>query len=154
MDNVKRFAESNGCQVGVEEKTGEYRLTIQKGEKIETNKSKNQGMKGIFIISTNVLGQGDKKLGETLMEAFMYTLVDSAPKTEKIILLNEGVKLAIDGSPVVEALEVLQNKGVKIFSCGTCLNFFQLKDKLKVGSITNMMEIVESITNSEKVIWI
>ena len=154
MDNIKRFAESSGCLVDVEETAGEYRLTIQKMEGIELNKNKNQGGKLVFIIGTNVLGQGDRKLGETLMEAFMYTLVDSAPKTEKIILLNEGVKLAIEGAPVVEALEVLQNKGVAIFSCGTCLNFFQIKDKLKVGTITNMMEIVESITNSDKVIWI
>ena len=79
----------------------------------------------IILISTDVLGKGDRKLGETLMEAFIYTLVDSNPRPQKIILLNEGVKLATDDSPVFEALEVLQNKGVGIFSCGTCINFYQ-----------------------------
>ncbi len=62
-------------------------------------------------------------MGETLMEAFIYTLVDANPRPQKIILLNEGVKLATYGSPVIEALEILQNKGVGIFSCGPALIF-------------------------------
>lgn len=82
----------------------------------------------------------------------MYTLVDANPRPQKIILLNEGVKLATADSPVLEALEVLQNKGVDISSCGICINFYQLKDKLKSGTITNMVEVVESLSRADKVI--
>jgi selenium metabolism protein YedF len=151
-ENVKRFAESNGCSVKVEEKTGEYLLTIIKGEVPEVNNNIKPGVGQIILISTDVLGKGDRKLGETLMEAFIYTLVDAKPRPQKIILLNEGVKLATYGSPVLEALEILQNKGVGISSCGTCINFYQLKDKLKIGTITNMVEVVESLSNAEKVL--
>ena len=151
-ENVKRFAESNGCSVKVEEKTGEYLLTIIKGEVPEVNNNIKAGVGQIILISTDVLGKGDRKLGETLMEAFIYTLVDAKPSPQKIILLNEGVKLAAYGSPVLQALEILQNKGVGILSCGTCLNFYQLKDKLKIGTITNMVEVVESLSNADKVI--
>jgi phage FluMu protein gp41 len=77
----------------------------------------------IILISTDVLGKGARKLGETLKEAFIYTLVDANPRPQKIILLNEGVKLPTYGSPVIEGLEILQNKGVGIFSCGTRINF-------------------------------
>ena len=151
-ENVKRFAESNGCSVKVEEKTGEYLLTIIKGEVPEVNNNIKAGVGQIILISTDVLGKGDRKLGETLMEAFIYTLVDAKPSPQKIILLNEGVKLATYGSPVLEPLEILQNKGVGILSCGTCINFYQLKDKLKIGTITNMVEVVESLSNADKVI--
>lgn len=151
-ENVKRFTESHGCSVKVEEKTGEYLLTIIKGEVPEVNNNIKAGVGQIILISTDVLGKGDRKLGETLMEAFIYTLVDAKPSPQKIILLNEGVKLATYGSPVLEALEILQNKGVEILSCGTCINFYQLKDKLKIGTITNMVVVVESLSNADKVI--
>ena len=153
-ENVKRFAESNGCSVEVEENAGEYRLTIKKGGAPLVTKNINACLGEILVISSDVLGKGDRKLGETLMEAFMYTLVDSDLKPQKIILLNDGVKLAIEGSPVLDALEVLHIKGVKISSCGTCLNFYHIKDKLKIGTITNMMEIIESMTYADKVICI
>ena len=151
-ENVKRFAELNGCSVKVEEKTGEYLLTIIKGEIPEVNNNIKASGGQIILITTDVLGKGDRKLGETLMEAFIYTLVDAKPSPRKIILLNEGVKLATYGSPVLEALEILHNKGVGILSCGTCINFYQLKDKLKIGTITNMVEVVESLSNADKVI--
>lgn len=117
-ENVKR-----GCSVKVEEKTGEYRLTIIKGEDPEVNNNIKSSVGQIILISTDVLGKGARKLGETLMEAFIYTLVDANPRPQKIILLNEGVKLPTYGSPVIEGLEILQNKGVGIFSCGTRINF-------------------------------
>jgi selenium metabolism protein YedF len=151
-ENVKRFAESQGCSVKVKEKTGEYLLTIIKGEVPEVNNNIKAGVGQIILISTDVLGKGDRKLGETLMEAFIYTLVDAKPSPRKIILLNEGVKLATSGSTVLEALEILHNRGVEISSCGTCINFYQLQDKLKIGTITNMVEVVESLSNADKVI--
>lgn len=151
-ENVKRFAESQGCSVKVEEKTGDYVLTIMKGEVPEVNNNIKAGVGQIILISTDVLGKGDRKLGETLMEAFIYTVVDANPRPQKIILLNEGVKLATSDSSVLEALGMLHKKGVEISSCGTCINFYQLKDKLKIGTITNMVEVVEALSKADKVI--
>lgn len=65
------------------------------------------------------------------MKAFLYTLTESSPKPESLIFMNSGVKLAVEGSPVLESLENLEKAGVTILVCGTCLNYFELKDKLK-----------------------
>ena len=151
-ENVKRFAESQGCSVTIEEKINDFFLTITKGNLPETHRKIKAGVSQIILISTDVLGKGDRKLGATLMEAFLYTLVDADPRPRKIILLNEGVRLAASDSPVLEALGMLHRKGVEIFSCGTCINFYHLKDNLKIGTITNMAEVVESLSTADKVI--
>jgi selenium metabolism protein YedF len=154
-ENVQRLAESQGCSVEVKEEGGVYHLKIKKSQTAEGEKKHEAGAdEAVFLICTHVLGKGYRKLGETLMDAFVHTLVDAAPRPGKIILVNDGVKLATEGSAVLEALEVLEERGVEISSCGTCLNFYEIKDKLKVGRVTNMFEIIGSLNNARKVISI
>ncbi len=82
----------------------------------------------------------------------MRTLIDIEPKPWRMIFINSGVKLTTLDEEAAEAIGLLQERGVEILSCGTCLEFFGLKDKLKVGKITNMFEVIESLYKATKVI--
>jgi len=154
-DNVKRFAESQGCSVEIEEKGGDFYLTVVKGEVPEAEKKPEEAIgKDVILICTDTLGTGDKRLGEILMKAFLNTLVDTEPKPAKLVFMNNGVKLTTEGSEVLDALEALEKKGVEIFSCGTCLDYYRLKEKLQIGEATNMFDTVKSLVGAAKVIGI
>ncbi|WP_312814729.1 sulfurtransferase-like selenium metabolism protein YedF [Sedimentibacter sp.] len=107
-----------------------------------------------YVITTDKLGKGSDDLGKILMKGFLYTLSETKPYPDFLIFLNSGVKLTTLGSDSLEDLKKLNEAGVKIVSCGTCLDFFEIKSNLQVGSISNMYDIVEIITESEKTITI
>jgi len=150
--NVQRFAESQGCAVEVEEKDGLYYIHIHK-EKTEREAAPAQSGDVIFI-TTDVLGTGNPELGAILMKAFLNTLWDTSPKPQKILFLNDGVRLTVEGSDVLDTLNLLEKEGVEIFSCGTCLEYYGLTDRLRAGQVTNMYDTVDSLLNAEKVIKI
>jgi len=79
------------------------------------------------------------------MRSFIATLKEGPVYPERVMLLNTGVYLAVEGSPVLEDLIYLEERGVEVFSCGTCLAYFNIRDKLKVGRVTNMYDTVESL---------
>jgi selenium metabolism protein YedF len=106
------------------------------------------------LISTDSLGTGDKKLGGILMKAFLNTLWDARPRPQKVIFMNEGVFLTTEGSDVLDSLKLLEKEGVLIFSCGTCLEFYEIKGRLRVGQVTNMYDTVQSLLAAGKVISI
>ena len=88
------------------------------------------------------------------MKNFIITLLDMAAVPDLILFVNTGVLLTTEGSEVLEALEKLGNCGVEVFSCGVCLDFFQRKDKLAAGAVTNMFTIAESLLQARSVIRI
>ena len=150
-ENVKRFAESQGCQVEVVEKEGHFRLEIAKGESQEAARK----MSGdVVLIESDCLGTGDRELGEILMRAFLNTLWDTEPKPTRVLFLNSAVNLTTEGSEVLDTLRLLEEKGVRILSCGTCLEYYGLKEQLRVGQVTNMYETVSSLIAADKVIRI
>jgi selenium metabolism protein YedF len=100
------------------------------------------------------LGSGDKRLGEILIKAFLNTLWEAEKKPENIILINNGVKLGTEGSEVLDSLELLEKEGTDIISCGTCLAYYKLTDKLKIGLTSNMYEIVNILIDSPKIVRI
>jgi selenium metabolism protein YedF len=150
--NVQRFAESQKCKVTVDEKDGLFYIHIHKKKKGKSALLKQSG--DVVFITTDRLGTGTKQLGEILMKAFLNTLWDAESKPAKLIFMNDGVKLTTEGSDVLESLRLLDKAGVKIFSCGTCLDYYHLKDKLKVGLVTNMYDTVESLLSAGKIIRI
>ncbi len=150
-ENVQRFAQSQGCQVEVKEKDGVFYLSIVKGEAIQ---AKPQKTSDVVFITTDRLGTGNRRLGEILMKSFLNTLWDASPKPAKLLFINDGVRLTTEGSEVLETLELLGKDGVEIFSCGTCLEYYHLKEKLKVGQVTNMYDTVASLLSAGKVIKI
>ncbi|MGB9840585.1 sulfurtransferase-like selenium metabolism protein YedF [Thermovenabulum sp.] len=143
-ENVTKFLKSRGFSVKAEEKEGLFYLTAHKEEKKEdTTKEKDAY---VVLIGRNTFGQGSKELGKLLMRSFLYALSESQKLPESIMFVNSGVFLTTEGSEMTGILKTLEEKGVSILSCGTCLDYYNLKEKLQVGSVTNMYTIVEKMT--------
>ncbi|BAF59685.1 MAG: sulfurtransferase-like selenium metabolism protein YedF [Pelotomaculum sp.] len=158
-ENISRFAKSAGFHVVVEERDGAYHLTISGAAAREPAAgdvaAEPAGGTGgtVYFITTNALGQGSPDLGEVLMKSFMTALVEQQPP-KALLLLNTGVFLAVENSPVLEQLQKLARAGTEVLVCGTCLNYYKLKAKLAVGVISNMFEIHSRLTGPYKVITI
>jgi len=108
----------------------------------------------ILVINSEGMGQGENKLTTLLMENFLRTLISSAKKPEYMIFYASGVKLVCAGSHYLEVLVSLENLGINILSCSTCLNYYGIADKVKVGKKSNMHEIVEVLLKSKETITI
>lgn len=152
-ENVVKFATANQCDVAVEEKDNLYSITITKGQGTgETLVPKTVQNDNVYLITQQTLGQGNSELGAILIKSFFYALVEKEPLPRAIMFINGGVFLTTENSPVLEHLAALSNKGVQIQSCGLCLDFYDLKDKVAVGGITNMYSIIEELSSSGKAI--
>jgi len=145
-ENVTRFARNRGCQVGEERDGSGWALTITSGGK-PAEKPATTAVSGekVLLVTSDRLGDGPEELGRLLMKNFIHTLLETSDLPARMLFLNSGVFLTAEGSDVLEALEKLGGMGVEIFSCGLCLDFFKLKDKLKAGGTTNMLMIAESL---------
>jgi selenium metabolism protein YedF len=154
-DNLVKLAKSLDCSVNVEESNGDYHINILKGEAVGLSKMV-QESNGDFIIlvTSQYMGKGSDELGGILMKGFFYALSESYNLPQAVIFMNSGVKLTVEGTEVLESLSALESKGVEILSCGTCLDYFNLKDKLVKGGVTNMYTIVERLNEAKKVITI
>ena len=108
----------------------------------------------VILITSDRLGTGDEELGKILMKSFLNTLWDYKSKPSKVIFINRGVMLTTEGSEVLETLELLEKEGVEIFSCGTCLAFYGITEKLTVGKVTTMPLTVDFLLTASKVITI
>ena len=149
-DNVARFAGSRGCRVDVQEDDGVFRLTLIKEAYSENHKEKEATI--VVLITSDVFGTGDERLGEILMKAFLNTLWDAETRPAKLLFMNSGVNLTTEGSEVLETLRLLEKEGVEVFSCGTCLEYYSLTEKLGVGKVTNMYDTVDSLLSADKII--
>ena len=108
----------------------------------------------MVMCTTDRIGFGDDDLGLQLMVNFLRTLKEMGPDLWRLIFVNNGVKLAVDGSAVVGDLKTLEDGGLEILVCGTCLNHFSLLDRKQVGETTNMLDIVTAMQVADKVITI
>jgi selenium metabolism protein YedF len=104
-----------------------------------------------ILISADRIGRGDDELGALLMRGFLYALTETAEPPRRLVFLNSGVRLVVEGSESLANLARLIELGVEILACGTCLEFLQLKEKLAVGRITNMYEIAEFLLEGRSV---
>jgi selenium metabolism protein YedF len=157
-ENVERFARSQGCSVTVEKRGQDFYLHIQKAEVFEADNEgelvpkKDKAEKVVVYINSHLLGVGDEALGSFLMKAFLKTLKDLDRKPDRLILINSGVQLASEDSKVLDTLRELSEEGTEIVSCGTCIDFYGLKDKMKAGVISNMYDIVQSLLRADRLI--
>lgn len=99
----------------------------------------------VVVLSANVMGTGDEKLGKALMKAFVFALTKQDVLPQTIVCYNTGAYLTCEGADTLEDLKNLEAEGVTILTCGTCLDFYGIKDTLAVGSVTNMYDIVETM---------
>ena len=141
LENLEKMSKEMGYAYNIQSSGEIYRIVINKVK--ENVNIIEESDNTVVVISSQFMGSGDPELGKILMKGFIYTLseMDFLPKT--ILLYNEGVKLAIEGSESLNDLLVLETRGVEILSCGTCLNFYGITEKLKAGTITNMYTIAE-----------
>jgi len=105
-----------------------------------------------LYLNSNKMGNGDDKLGEILIESFLEKLSNSDIKIDFIGCVNSGVKLTSQGSPVIDILKKFEEKGAKIASCGTCLDYLKRRDKLQIGEIGTMQQSVELMAKADKII--
>ncbi len=106
----------------------------------------------IFVFTRNGLGHAPEDLQRNLAAKFLQLNLDADTLPAKIVFYTDGVKLACDGSPVIDALRVMQERGVELILCSTCLDYFGLRDKVRVGIVGGMPDIIEALAQAEKVI--
>lgn len=158
-DNVSKLAQSYGYSFTIDKgNEDEYYIHITKGEgqELETvNTCIPDIFKDLTIgLSSDKMGSGSDELGEVLMKSYIYTVREITPWPATIVLYNSGVRLTCEGSEVLEDLQAMADQGVEIISCGACLDYFNLNDKLKVGEIGNMYSIYEKMRNANNTIII
>jgi len=154
-ENVERFARAQGCSVKIEAKGQDFYVHIEKAkDKGDENIAPEavKVRKVVIYINSDFLGNGDEALGSFLMKAFLKTLMDLEKKPDRLILINSGVRLAAEGSKVLENLITLSQAGVEIVACGTCLDFYKLTGGLKVGAVSNMFDILQSMMEADRLI--
>jgi len=108
----------------------------------------------VLALDSETLGRGDDRLGAILMEKFLRTVAFLDEVPEEVLCYNTGVKLAAQGSPAVPLLQAMEQKGADIVCCGTCVEYFSLKDRLAVGRVGGMQGIVEALARADKVITV
>lgn len=159
VENLKRLASSTGFLVEVKEQAGNYIVALSKDCK--TCNDMLQEMERANTVSTSdyvvfigkeSIGEGSEELGKNLMRMFLYTLSESTDLPKHILFMNGGVKLPTLDEQAVEHLQLLSEKGVDILVCGACLNYYHLEEELKIGSISNMYDILDKMKNAGKVI--
>ena len=106
----------------------------------------------VVVISSDRMGSGNDELGKVLMKGFLFAVTQLEKLPTTMLFYNGGVLLTTEGSDSIEDLKKLEAQGVEIKSCGTCLNYYGISDKLKVGEVTNMYDIVETLAAASKVI--
>ena len=155
-ENVARMARGVGWTVQVDGKEdGVYvRATRPQGaaEPLPVGTAVPAGGPLVLTVPDDVMGRGERELGAVLIRSFFHTLTESPALPEVIVFFNAGVKLVAAGSPVLEDLQALACKGVQMLACGTCLGYFELKDKVAVGTVSNMYTLAETMLGAAKVV--
>lgn len=148
-------------EVGIKaEAEAEAETEIQNETKVETKVEESCSgsvphfAKGNFIIvfSSDKMGEGDEELGHLLVLNFIKAIKDLDKLPEKIVFYNNGVKLVSDGSPAAEHLKEIENMGVEILVCATCARKYNLEDKIRIGTLSNMYEIAQVMASTGHIV--
>lgn len=160
VQNLKRFAAHMGYSAAAEKQDEkEFAVTMQIGtaekprQEAEIACAADARRKGLLaVLSANTMGTGDEKLGKALMKAFVFALTKQDVLPETILCYNTGAYLTCEGADTLEDLKLLESEGVTVLTCGTCLDFYGLKEKLAVGGVTNMYDIVERLESAASIV--
>jgi len=161
VKNVSRFLVDNGMKVQTEMKDAVFHLFVNKtgniteDSKVEEYCQVESPAKSnvVVAIQRNRLGDGAEELGTILVKAFVNTLPEVTTKPKTIVFLNSGIFLALKDSVVIDSLKRLEADQVEILICGTCLDYYQQKQNLGVGKVSNMYDILERLTKASHVIY-
>ncbi len=159
QQNVSRFLGTQNFDVTVEEQGPDFVVIGNKGkgpvvESARTEPEMSEKKRIMVMVATDRMGHGDNELGTKLMVNFLKTLKEIGEDLWRLVFLNNGVKMTTGQSEVLPVLKELEEGGIKILVCGTCLTHFDLLDKKLVGETTNMLDIVTAMQVADKVISI
>ena len=158
VQNLQRFAQHMGfTAAGEKVSESEFTVTMVIGGEAKAEPeiacnldTRRKGM--LVVLSGCTMGSGDEKLGKALMKAFVFALTKQDVLPETILCYNTGAYLTTDGADTLEDLKLLESEGVTVLTCGTCLDFYGLKEKLAVGGVTNMYDIVERMESAQTIV--
>ena len=163
VQNLIRMADKKGCKVNAEKISDkEFKVTIEVGEAalatpVDTENvvcelPKSGKKNTVVVISSKAMGHGGDELGTALMKGFIFALSQQETLPNTILFYNGGANIPVEGSVSLEDLKNMEAQGVEILTCGTCLNFYGLTEKLAVGEVTNMYTIVEKMNGADLII--
>ena len=160
FNNVSHFLNDNGYVFNYTKDGNAYTISF-KVSKIEPRKEESKPIienkiskfqNHIIVLNSNKMGIGDDDLGRLLMKGYLNTIDQLDVLPLEIICYNSGVKLAEKGTDSAQTLKKIENQGVKITLCGTCVDFFGLKEKLEVGTISNMLYIAGKLSSGIQIV--
>lgn len=152
VENLRGLAEEKGFPFETKQNgDNDYDVILTIKEVCESCNC-NKKKEIVVVVSSKTMGSGDDTLGTSLMKAFIFAVSKQDELPTSILFYNSGVNLTTEGSDSLDDLKAMEEAGVNILSCGTCLDFYGLKEKLKVGKITNMYDIVGIIESANVVV--
>ncbi len=165
-ENVQRFLSDNGKSFSANKNNGEYMIRVNadgtpaentRAEDycpVPVNPSRDSSAQASYVIafSSDRMGTGDDDLGRILIQGFCNTIKEADPLPGTLVFYNSGVKLAAEGSSVLPALKSLEESGIKLLVCGTCADYFEIKDRIGAGIISNMYDIMSAMTGAGHII--
>ncbi len=159
VQNLQKLAENQAYSSSVKEENSTYKVDFAKTGNAGYEMPKEPVLRErtgdwALFINKNRIGEGSEELGASLIKMFFYTLAQSEDIPKYILFMNSGVKLPTQDEQVVEHLKVLQEKGSEILVCGTCLNYYEIADQLKIGAVSNMYDITQRMQMADKVITV
>lgn len=160
VQNLTRLAESKGCTIETEKRSEkEFCVTITTAGAVAAAENEEVSCtvpatkkKTVVVVSADHMGEGSEELGRILIKGFLFALTQQEHLPSTVLFYNGGAKLTTEGSASLEDLKTLEANGVEILTCGTCLDYYGLKDKLEVGGVTNMYVIVEKQMQADLVL--
>lgn len=155
-ENVSKLADSLNLNYNVEKKEEDFYIEIVKNEgdidSISIAPAQGELKNRAVLFTKDKMGHGNDELGKILIKGYIYTLTELDEKPKSLLFLNSGVLLTTGESETISDLKKLEDMGVKIYSCGTCLDYYHVKDDLKVGEVANMYVIANELNNAENTI--
>ena len=156
--NIERFLQENGATAQSVEENGVFTIQVIRERSdtsstpIESYCTPRMETRHVIVLRSSQMGVGPPELGEILLKALIHTIEVVSPLPAAVLIYNSGIHLVVEGSPLIDPLKSLEAKGVPILICGTCAEYFQVKDKIKVGTISNMYAILEAMTSAGHII--
>lgn len=158
-ENLMRFLKDHGTTPELSSTNGEHTITLTKAaatpglaDAAAYCSPPSSAGGTVVVIHNQGMGSGSEELGKILLQACLNTLKDIAPPPAAILCYNAGVFAAAEGAPTVPALEELARQGVSLLICGTCVDYFDLKNKIAVGTISNMYDILQQLSSANRII--
>ena len=155
VQNLLKLAAKSNFAAASEKKSEEefvVRIEVKTGCEDVCEQGEKKSGPTTVVISSSTMGSGDDELGKNLMKAYIFALTNVTPTPDNIIFYNGGAHLTVEGSSSLEDLKNLEKAGVNIMTCGTCLNFYGIAEKLQVGQVSNMYDIAQTMADSGLVI--